>query len=516
MIRALAFACLVLAVSASAQEASRPSSSGGAVRAAEIVGALKTLPAERLGDHPLVQAVINLPLGQPGALTKLAPVVAALGGQPVTAENARAALISASIQATQRAQALEQRYLELGTQAGRADLLAFAGEAERVRAGYSLFLSMQDGAAVHGMALQARERADALKEGELRGSAERTAEELGSSKQTDGVEGAPGAGESSSPLKPAAPRASAGAAELPKPAAPSARPESPTRITLAGAASYLGGALVMVALLLIPGMNAASLGAGGLFVVAVAYGALFTATGAWLRRKGFNAAGGILATAALVSVPVAVYMAETWAGLWATTTSHLGVDALALAVAGSVFPAAVGLARKFKFGFLSMPAAVAAAAVLGILIDALAPGAWLMAHARALCGAYGLGLLGAAAWLDKRWPGPKYGGWLAGMASFILFGALLEWGGTEAARLGVASLYAGLIALGAVIDRRVLAVFGALGVAAYLFHLVGLWSGSALFPLILIAAGLSFIAGAAVFQKKFPALQAWLKARLGR
>jgi hypothetical protein len=74
--------------------------------------------------------------------------------------------------------------------------------------------------------------------------------------------------------------------------------------------------------------------------------------------------------------------------------------------------------------------------------------------------------------------------------------------GNEFARLGYCAMNAGFIVASVLLRRRVLLVFGAIGVNLYLGHLAfRVFEHSKLFPVVLTLLGLSIIASAVGYQR---------------
>jgi hypothetical protein len=110
---------------------------------------------------------------------------------------------------------------------------------------------------------------------------------------------------------------------------------------------------------------------------------------------------------------------------------------------------------------------------------------------------FGLAMTLLAFWVDLRSRISRdYAFWL------YLFGVLTFWGGlslidsgSEWGRLGYCGINVGMIILGAVLGRRVFAVFGGLGVAGYLGDLsYRVFKDSLVFPFALSLVGLAIIA----------------------
>jgi hypothetical protein len=103
-----------------------------------------------------------------------------------------------------------------------------------------------------------------------------------------------------------------------------------------------------------------------------------------------------------------------------------------------------------------------------------------------------------------------------------VFGTLAFWGGltsldsnSELGKLAYCGINLVMIAVGAALSRRVLAVFGGLGVAVYLGHLsYTVFKDSMLFPVALTAIGLGVVAAGVAWQRHEAAIGARLRACL--
>jgi len=124
---------------------------------------------------------------------------------------------------------------------------------------------------------------------------------------------------------------------------------------------------------------------------------------------------------------------------------------------------------------------------------------------------FGLTMLFVAFQVDHR-SKEDYAFWL------YLFGMNAFWGaltsmdsGSELARLGYCALNAGFIAMSVLLRRRVLLVFGGLGVNVYLAHLAfRVFEHSTLFPVALTLLGLGIIAAAVGYQRSRDRIDAYV------
>lgn len=130
---------------------------------------------------------------------------------------------------------------------------------------------------------------------------------------------------------------------------------------------------------------------------------------------------------------------------------------------------------------------------------------------------FGLLMILLALWVDLRDRDDRdFAFWI------YLFGVLAFWGGlslmrseSELGKFLYLCINLVMIAAGALLSRRVFAVFGGLGVAGYLGHLAyDLFSDSILFPFVLSLVGLLVIYAGILWQRREAqishALQQWL------
>ena len=118
---------------------------------------------------------------------------------------------------------------------------------------------------------------------------------------------------------------------------------------------------------------------------------------------------------------------------------------------------------------------------------------------------FGLATVLVAFWVDVRSRASRdYAFWL------YIFGVLTFWSGltamrsdSELSKFFYCMLNLAMIPVGAVLGRRVFAVFGGIGVAIYLGHLsYKVFKDSLLFPLALTAIGLAVIWAGVLWQRR--------------
>jgi hypothetical protein len=134
---------------------------------------------------------------------------------------------------------------------------------------------------------------------------------------------------------------------------------------------------------------------------------------------------------------------------------------------------------------------------------------------------FGLGMLAVAVWVDFRArrsyaEGRDFAFWL------YLFGTLTFWSGltmqhsdSELGKFIYLLINLAMVAVGAVLGRRVFAVFGGVGIALYLGHLsYKVFKDSLLFPFALTLIGLAIVAAGIWWQRNESRISAALRSRL--
>jgi hypothetical protein len=292
---------------------------------------------------------------------------------------------------------------------------------------------------------------------------------------------------------------------------------------------YFGGMLAIGAATLFMTEGWRLLGAWGLLAISGVYAALCVAASQRLHRRGFAIPAGILATLAVCLVPLATWALQQALGLWPEggperyASYHTLIDWRWLTLELATLAAAVTALWALRYPFLTMPLAMTLWYLSMDLARLLvAPGealAW--AVYRDFSVFFGLCMLLLAFWVDARSRGAggsrrDYAFWLYLMGMLTFWGALTaRESGDELAKLVYGLFNAALVLLAAVLQRRVFAVCGGLGVALYLGHLSQrVFRDSLLFPLSLTLIGLAVMACGLWWQKHEAQVQAALLRRL--
>jgi len=273
---------------------------------------------------------------------------------------------------------------------------------------------------------------------------------------------------------------------------------------------YLGGLIAIGAMTLFMTLGWQRFGGAGLLVIALAYGAAATAAAqGLLKRQQLPIPAGILATLVVCLVPLAVYGLQDLLGWWpvgeALRDYHRLIDGRWLMMELATLAVGAVMLWHFRLPFLVMPVAVTLWYLSMDLTPFLAGQADVDWDVRKVVSLYfGLLVIGLAFWVDLRSRrGPDFAFWLylAGVTAFWCGLSLLR-SDSEWSKLAYCGINLGLIAVGALLSRRVFAVFGGVGVAGYLGHLAHtVFRDSLGFPFALSLIGLAVIGAGIAWQR---------------
>lgn len=266
---------------------------------------------------------------------------------------------------------------------------------------------------------------------------------------------------------------------------------------------YLGGLIAIGAMSLFMTLGWNSLGGWGGFVTAIFYGVLALLLSHWfLERRHLYVPAGIMATLAVVMVPLAIFSAQMALGYWGENKPyrdyHVFIDWRWIMMEFGTLAIGAILLWRYRFPFMLMPIAVTlwymSMDLVPFLLGAERVHDW---EVRKFISVYfGLSMTLLAFWVDLRSRASRdYAFWL------YLFGVLTFWSGlslmdsdSELSKLAYCGVNVLMILVGAVLGRRVFAVFGGLGVAVYLGHLsYRVFKDSLVFPFALSLIGFAII-----------------------
>lgn len=274
---------------------------------------------------------------------------------------------------------------------------------------------------------------------------------------------------------------------------------------------YLGGLLAIGAMTLFMNLGWERFGGWGLFGIALAYAVV----GIWLTEYFLNRSrlpipAGIMATFVVVLTPLAVYGVQSALGFWAEgrvyREYHTIIDWRWIMMEFATLAVAAVMLWRYRLPFLVMPVAV----TLWYMSMDLTPFlfgeedfTWELRKFVSLW--FGLVIILLAFWVDIRTRHEKdFAFWL------YLFGVIAFWGGlslmhsdSEWNKFIYFCINLSMIAIGAILSRRVFAVFGGLGAAGYVGHLAyDVFKDSMMFPFVLTIIGLGVIYLGILWQRK--------------
>jgi len=273
---------------------------------------------------------------------------------------------------------------------------------------------------------------------------------------------------------------------------------------------YLGGLIAIGAMSLFMTLGWERFGGWGLFFIALAYaGAGLWLTEFFLKRSRLPIPAGITATFVVVLTPLAVYGLQAALGWWVEgkvfREYHTHIDWRWMFMEFATLASGAVMLWRYRLPFLVMPVAVTLWYMSMDLTPFLfgeADSTWVLRKLVSLW--FGLLIALLAFWVDIRTRHDKdFAFWL------YLFGIIAFWGGlsmmhsdSELNKFIYLCINLVMIVVGAMLSRRVFAVFGGLGTAGYLGHLAyDVFKDSMMFPFVLTIIGLGVIYLGIVWQR---------------
>lgn len=296
---------------------------------------------------------------------------------------------------------------------------------------------------------------------------------------------------------------------------------APSKFDAAHLLWYAGALIVIGAMGFFSTLAYSQMGGAALTATAIVYAVVFAIAGHHFWHKSdLQTVGGLLVTIAVSMAPLAIYGIQEEFGWWGKFGNPGSVHDFYAWIKGSwvfmeigaVIAGAVAL-RFYRFPFI---VAVIAVALWFMSMD-IVP--WIAGNAhpdfelkRKVSIWFGLAVLVVAVFVDYRGCDTDFAFWLH------LFGLMAFWGGITAAQssseFGKAMycvLNVALLIVAVILMRRAYAVFGALGITAYLSHLAEVvFKDSLLFPFALSLIGIAVIAAGLLYHRKQAAIGAWL------
>lgn len=282
---------------------------------------------------------------------------------------------------------------------------------------------------------------------------------------------------------------------------------------------YAGALIVIGAMGMFTTEAWSRFGMGSLVVIALAYGIAFAAAGEMLWRRNLRVPASLLVTVAVTMAPLAVFALQNWLGTdmpgpYRGFYRWIKSDWVSMELV-TILVGLVALSR-YRVGFLLMPVSVALWFLSMDVVQFLTASDALDDQTRKVVSVVFGSAMILAAWAIDLAARKDFSFWLH------LFGALAAWGGLTAMDSGSEvgkAIYCAinivLLFVSVFLQRRVYAVFGAIGVTVYLGHLAEVvFKDSLTFSFALSAIGILVIACGLTCHKHRQAIAAWFDAAL--
>jgi hypothetical protein len=290
---------------------------------------------------------------------------------------------------------------------------------------------------------------------------------------------------------------------------------------------YFGGMVAIGAMSLFMTLGFERLGAGALLAIALAYLFACLKVADHFKTRSLAVPAGILATLAVVLVPLVVWCVQSLLGLWppggteSFSAYHTQINWRWLTLEFATLAAGAVMLWRYQLPFMVMPLAVTVWYLSMDVANALMQNQgfdWQFTRDVSLV--FGLATCALAVWVElrsRRSVNPiarqDFAFWL------YLFGAIMFWGSlslrdssNEWGKAGYCLVNVALVFAGAALGRRVFTVLGALGVAGYLGYMAHrVFQDSLLFPFALTLLGLGLVALGVWWQRHESAIEVFLR-----
>ncbi len=293
------------------------------------------------------------------------------------------------------------------------------------------------------------------------------------------------------------------------------------RFTLVNVLYYLGGLIALGAMSLFMTLGWNALGGWGGCLTAIFYAMAALGLTHKFLDNALAVPAGIMANLAVAMVPLAIFGAQMALGYWSEDRPyrdyHVFVDWRWLLMELGTLAAGALLLWRYRLPFLMLPLTLTLWYMSMDMVPFLNDGenSWELRKLVSLW--FGLAMTALAFWVDLRARRARdFAFWL------YLFGVIAFWGGlsslntdSELGKLVYGLINVAMVLLGAVLGRRVFAVFGGLGIAGYLGHLsYRVFRDSLLFPFALSLVGLGIVWLGVLWQRHERELAGSLRACL--
>lgn len=266
------------------------------------------------------------------------------------------------------------------------------------------------------------------------------------------------------------------------------------------------------------------MGHAGLLAIGLAYGFACLKVADYFKARSLLVPAGILATLAVVLVPLVVWCVQNLLGLWPPggevrfSAYNTSVDWRWLTLEFATLAAGAAMLWRCQFPFMVMPLAVTLWYMgMDVSLFLMQKDGFDWEFPRDVSLVFGIATCALAFWVDLRSRRSTRAGARQDFAFWLyLFGAIMFWvalslhnSDNEWSKFAYSLINLALVLGGAAINRRVFTVLGALGVAGYLAYLAHrVFQNSLLFPFALTLLGLGFMALGVWWQRHEASLHA--------
>ncbi|MBK1682164.1 DUF2157 domain-containing protein [Rhodoferax fermentans] len=294
---------------------------------------------------------------------------------------------------------------------------------------------------------------------------------------------------------------------------------------------YFGGMVAIGAMTLFLRLSWDAFGPWGLMLLSAAYLLACMKVADHLASRQLRVPAGILATLAVVLVPLVVWCAQHGLGWWppggptSYSAYHTHINWRWLTLEFVTLAAGVVMLWRYRLPFMVMPIPVTLWYMSMDVAQALWSdvGYWDWEFTRDVSLVFGIATVFIALWVDARSRQAREAEWRQDYAFWLyLFGTIMFWGGlslrdsdSEVGKALYCLINLLLVFAGAAIGRRVFTVFGGLGVAIYLGYLSHRVFGDSLgFAFVLSLLGLGVVALGVWWQRHEAQINAYFSAWL--
>ncbi|HEY0268113.1 MAG TPA: hypothetical protein VGC12_02645 [Methyloradius sp.] len=282
---------------------------------------------------------------------------------------------------------------------------------------------------------------------------------------------------------------------------------------------YLGGLIAIGAMTLFMNLGWERFGGWGLLGISLAYAVAGLMLTNNFLRKGLLIPAGITATFIVVLSPLAIYGLQSALGYWSEgkvyRDYHVLIDWRWIMMELGTLAIGAMMLWRYRLPFLVMPIAITLWYMSMDLTPFLFGDQYIGFDLYQFVSLwFGLLITLLAFWVDLRTRNHQdYAFWL------YLFGVIAFWGGlssmhsdSELNKFIYLCINLAMIAIGAILSRRVFVVFGGFGAAGYVGHLAyDVFKDSLLFPIILTFMGLGVVYIGILWQRHEDAISSKLR-----